>query len=44
MNLSEKRMHNLDIDNAVKQQREYFDTDETHSYEFRLVQLKKLFR
>ena len=35
-------MHSLDIDNAVKLQREYFDTDETQSYEFRLTQLKKL--
>jgi len=35
-------MRSLDIDNAVKLQREYFETDDTHSYEFRLSQLKKL--
>ena len=35
-------MSPLDINNAVKLQRDYFKTDETHPYEFRIAQLKKL--
>lgn len=31
-----------EIDHAVKLQRDYFNTDDTHAYEFRLEQLKKL--
>jgi len=37
-------MTSLDIDNVVEIQREYFETNETHSYDFRLTQLKKLQR
>ena len=32
----------LEIDNAVKLQRDYFYSNETQSYEFRIAQLKKL--
>ena len=35
-------MSTIDINNIVKVQRDYFDTDETHPYEFRLSQLQKL--
>lgn len=35
-------MSTIDINNAVKIQRDYFNTDETHPYEFRISQLKKL--
>lgn len=35
-------MSTLDINNAVTRQRDFFNTDETHTYEFRLTQLKKL--
>ena len=35
-------MSTLDINNAVTRQRDFFNTDETHVYEFRLTQLKKL--
>lgn len=35
-------MSTLDINSAVTQQRDFFNTDETHAYEFRITQLKKL--